>query len=97
MSAAGPATSGELPPYTVRRSKRARRVRLTITARDGLVVVLPERWHGDIDALVAEKRTWAERALAQVAERRALHVAGPEALLPDAVGLRALGETWPVE
>lgn len=86
-----------LPPYSVRRSARARRVRLVVNARDGLVVVVPQRWRGDIDSIVAEKAAWAEAALARVADARALHVAGPDALLPDAVELRAFDEGWPVE
>jgi predicted metal-dependent hydrolase len=68
-----------------------------VTARAGLVVVVPRNWPGDVAAVVAEKRTWAERALASVAERRALHVAGPEAMLPSAISLRAAGCVLPVE
>ena len=86
-----------LPEFRVRVSDRARRVRLTVTPRDGLVVVVPRRWRGDPAALVAEKAAWARAALAIYAERHALFSAGPEALLPDAVALAALGETWPVE
>ena len=82
-------TATALPPYTVRRSAKARLVRLTVTPNDGLVVVVPERWSGDTDAIVAEKREWAETALARVAEKRALHAGGPDALLPDTVVLRA--------
>lgn len=90
-------THGVLPAYTVRRSARSRRVRLTVTPRDGLVVVVPTRWRGDTDAIVAEKLAWAQTALARVADRHAVFAAGPDALLPDAVELRAFGETWPVE
>jgi len=72
-------------------------VRLTVTPREGLVVVVPRYWRGDPDAIVAEKRAWAERALARVAEHRAAHAAGPDALLPDLIELRSVGETWPVE
>lgn len=86
-----------LPEYTVRRSAKARRVRLTVTARDGLVVVVPMRWRGDAAEIVAEKREWAQAALSRVADRRAAFVAGPDALLPDVVELRAFGVTWPVE
>jgi len=86
-----------LPAYTVRASRRARHVRLTVTAREGLVVVVPEAWRGDPSAIVAEKRAWAERALSRVAEARALHAAGAEALLPERVELRVAGLAWPVE
>ena len=86
-----------LPPYSVRVSPRARRVRLVVTPREGLVVVVPARWRGDVAAIVAEKRAWAERALAHAADDRALFSAGPEALLPSEVELPFLPERWRVE
>ncbi len=89
--------SDSLPEYRVRVSARARRIRLTVTPREGLVVVVPQRWRGDPSRFVAEKADWARAALASVADRRALFSAGPEGLLPDLVELRAFGETWPVE
>ncbi len=90
-------TRPELPEYTVRRSARARRIRLSVSPHHGLVVVVPDRWRGDPDEIVAGKRDWAERALARVADRRAELTSGAEALLPSEVPLRAFGETWPVE
>jgi predicted metal-dependent hydrolase len=89
--------SDPLPEYRVRVSARARRIRLTVTPREGLVVVVPQRWRGDPSRLVAEKADWARAALASVADRRAQYSAGPEGLLPDLIELRAFGETWPVE
>lgn len=86
-----------LPDYTVRVSARAKRVRLTVTPQDGLVIVVPRRFAGDVDAIVRDRRDWIERALGKVAERRALHLAGPDALLPDVVELAAIGERWTVE
>jgi predicted metal-dependent hydrolase len=86
-----------LPPFTVRVSKRARRVRLTVTPRDGLVVVVPAAWRGDPADLVSAQREWALRALDKVAEHRALHVGGPDALLPDIIELRLCGQRLPVE
>lgn len=86
-----------LPEFRVRRSARARRVRLTVNARDGLVVVVPSWWRGDIEAVVATKLGWARRALDSVAERRALHLAGVDASLPHQIELPALGEMLPVE
>lgn len=87
-----------LPPYTVRASSRARRISLKVSARDGLVVVLP-RGARDADAVAAvrSRLEWATDALARVAPRRALVVAGPEAWLPSEVYLAAFGERWPVE
>ncbi|MBE0416378.1 MAG: M48 family metallopeptidase [Coriobacteriia bacterium] len=86
-----------LPEYRVRRSTRSRRVRLTVTARDGLVVTLPA---GVAEAhahrAVADRSGWAIRALAEVAERREAFLAGPEGLLPGAVDLRAVSRVLPV-
>jgi len=90
-------STGSLPAYTVRVSLRARHVRLTVTPRHGLVVVVPKRWNGDVAAIVADKRVWAEAALATIADQRQLFLGGSEALLPDSVELRALGQVWPVE
>jgi predicted metal-dependent hydrolase len=86
-----------LPEFSVRRSDRARRVRLIVNPRDGLVVVVPHGWRGNADEVVASRRVWVERALASVSERRALHLAGPDAWLPHEVELRALERILPVE
>lgn len=83
-------------PYSVRVSARARHVRLTVSARDGLVVVVPRGVRVDAAALVDSKRAWAMRALSRVAEKRELYAAGPEALLPATVELPATGERLPV-
>lgn len=83
--------------FSVRVSARSRRVRLSVTAREGLVVVVPRGWRGDAEAIVESKRTWAERALASVASRRTELLAGPEASLPSRIELRALGRVMPVE
>lgn len=90
-------SAGPLPAYTVRVSLRARHVRLTVTPRHGLVVVVPKRWRGDVAAIVADKREWAETALATIADQRQLFLGGPEALLPGTIELRALGQVWHVE
>lgn len=87
---------GEVIPYAVRVSSRARHVRLTVTAREGLVVVVPRTWRGDPAAVVAAKAAWALRALGRVADRRRLHVAGPAALLPERIELAASGQSLAV-
>src|SRR3954468_14417942 len=61
--------------YSVRRSDRARRVRVTVDPRDGVEVVLPRRAPARAAAAaVAELRPWIERRLAEADEVRA-HVA----------------------
>src|SRR2546426_11600284 len=64
-------------PYTVRRSLRARRVRINVHAHAGVEVVLPQRAsERAAAAAVSELRPWierrlgeAQRALAEIAAR----------------------------
>jgi predicted metal-dependent hydrolase len=57
--------------YTVRRSARARRVRVAVDAHDGVQVTLPARAREREAALaVAELRPWIERRLAEVRAAR---------------------------
>jgi predicted metal-dependent hydrolase len=59
-------------PYTVRRSARARRVRVRVDAHEGVEVVLPARARErEAAAAVAELRPWIERRLREAAAVRA--------------------------
>ncbi len=87
----------DLPAYSVRESPRARRVRLTVNARDGLVVVVPKRFPAArIPAIVRERRGWIERALERVRERREALLA-ESGVRPSSVDLPGIGESWVVE
>jgi predicted metal-dependent hydrolase len=58
--------------YTVRRSDRARRVRVTVHPEGDVEVVLPRRARErEAAAAVAELRPWIERRLAEAAQLRA--------------------------
>jgi hypothetical protein len=60
-------------PYTVRRSTRARRVRVNVHAHTGVEVVLPARApERAAAAAVSELRPWIERRLAEARDVRAL-------------------------
>ncbi len=74
MHPAGPVPSGAMSalpqaaeiPYTVRRSNRARRVRVNVHAHAGVEVVLPARApERAAAAAVSELRPWIERRLAE--------------------------------
>ena len=85
-------------PYTVRESRRARRVSLRITFRGELEVVVPRRFdRRRIPALVAGKRKWIERTSERIREERGL--IGPHFfdILPANVDMPALGESWAVD
>ncbi len=59
-------------PYGVRRSDRARRVRVTVDASRGVEVVLPRRApEREAAAAIRELRPWIERRMAEVERARA--------------------------
>jgi hypothetical protein len=69
-------------PYCIRRSDRARRVRVTVGAEAGVEVVLPRRAAArEADAAVRELRPWIERRLAEL-ERARAELAGPAGSVP---------------
>lgn len=83
--------------YRVRVSSRAKRIRLTISARNGLVVVLPRRsgLH-QVPAILEEKKDWIVSHLERFAELRKRAALEPVELLPTVIALPALGEQWQV-
>jgi len=84
-----------LPDYTLRVSARARRVRLEMSARNGLVVIVPKGFaRKHIPGVLKEMQGWIERAMTRVnreslAEPASVH-------LPEEIHLQALGEKWAV-
>jgi predicted metal-dependent hydrolase len=68
--------------YTVRRSTRARRVRVSVDAERGVEVVLPQRApERAADAAVRELRPWIERRLGELEDVRAI-VAARDGTVP---------------
>ena len=87
----------KLPEFTIRRSNRARRVRLEVTIRSGLTVILPRHFDArEVPKLLAVKEEWIRGALNRAEEQRAL--AGPDDvdIRPAGVHLRGIGEEWRV-
>jgi predicted metal-dependent hydrolase len=77
------------PSYTVRRSDRARRARIQVTA-DGVEVVVPRRLSLDeVEPFVASKRAWIDRTLLRM---RAAEAERPRPLLADGGQVPYLGE-----
>jgi predicted metal-dependent hydrolase len=75
--------------YTVRRSNRARRVRIQVTA-DGVEVVVPRRLSlEEVEPFVASKRAWIDRTLLRM---RAAEAERPRPLLEDGGEVPYLGE-----
>jgi predicted metal-dependent hydrolase len=86
--------------YTIRRSDRARRLRIVV-APSGVEVVLPRRMAlRDAEAFVAEKRPWIERTLRQYKDAEAalppvrLEDGGEVPYLGNSLALRVHVERW---
>jgi predicted metal-dependent hydrolase len=80
------------PGYTLRRSPRARHVRLHITPTEGLVVVVPLRFDATrLPELLDSKRRWIDEKLATI-ERLEVDISPPAT-----IELKATGKTWPVD
>ncbi len=81
--------------YRVRISSRAKRIRLTISARNGLIVVVPRRCGlQQIPGILEEKKEWIASHLGRFAELRERAALEPVDLLPAVIDLPALGEQW---
>lgn len=86
-----------LPDYSVRRSPRAKNLRLKVTREDGLIVVTPQGYdERNIPALLSRKKVWITDALRRVGETKRFLEPHPVTHLPEVVRLVALGETWSV-
>ncbi|MFP4492955.1 MAG: M48 family metallopeptidase [Puniceicoccaceae bacterium] len=87
-----------VPNYQVRRSSKAKNLRLKVTRDEGLLVVVPKGFdERKIPALLKRKRTWIADAMKRVEETKRFLEPKPADHLPESVKLTALGETWPVE
>jgi predicted metal-dependent hydrolase len=87
-----------LIPYSVRESPRARRVRLVMSAHEGLVVVVPRGFDWSrVPGILEEKQQWISRAAADVERKRRLAEPAEASVLPESIDLRYLDEVWRVE
>jgi predicted metal-dependent hydrolase len=84
--------------YRIRTSQRARNVRLTLSPRDGLTVVVPRNYDlRRVPAIVEKKRTWIEAHLRRFADASGAVGRAPVVALPETLDLPALGESWRIE
>lgn len=82
-----------LPPYQLRRSRRARRLRIDVSPARGVIVVVPSGTaQSVVERFVADRSEWIRRARARVGAR-ADGAAPPPTPLPEALELPALGRS----
>ena len=77
-------------------SARAKRVRLEMSARDGLVVIVPKGFaRKHIPDVLKGMQGWIERATARVSRERLAE--SPAVQVPQQIDLQALREKWTVQ
>ena len=73
-------------------------MRLQLSARDGLTIVIPRGFDiRRVPAIVERKRDWIESHLRRFSDLSAAAARGPAVLLPESLELPALGESWRIE
>ena len=81
--------------YRVRISPRGRRVRLNLSARDGLTIVIPRGFDARrIPAILETRKGWIEKHLRRFSEETRFIAGNPPDILPETIDLPALGEIW---
>ena len=81
-------------PYTVKESARAKRVKLQISPRDGVIVVIPRGFQrARIPGLIRQRQDWIEKHLRDFARQREQNPRHDE-FPPKALHLRAIHQTW---
>lgn len=86
-----------LPDYLIRRSPKARNLRLKVTRENGLIVVVPKDYdEKKIPALLKRKKSWIADSMKRIGETKRFLEPRPVIHLPETVRLVALGETWSV-
>lgn len=84
--------------YAVRVSPKARHVRLKMTVKHGLEVVVPRGFdQARIPAVLQRKKRWIESTHQRLEEHRKFFEPEPPGKLPDHITLPAIGEEWRVE
>lgn len=84
--------------YRLRVSSRGRNVRLRVTVRRGLEVVVPRGYDtAKIPALLERKKHWIRAALERAEAHRKFFEPMPPWKLPERIELPAIGATWHVE
>jgi predicted metal-dependent hydrolase len=90
--------TGDEVDYRIRRSPRALNVRLQLSARDGLTVVIPRGFDvRRVPSIVERKRGWIETHLRRLSYLSEAVAREPAIALPETLVLPALGESWRIE
>jgi predicted metal-dependent hydrolase len=83
--------------YRVQVSHRAKFPRLKISAREGLVVVIPDGFdRSQIASVVEGKRDWIQRSEDRLHDQAKFLAPGPSGAPPERISLLVVGQDWSV-
>lgn len=82
--------------WRVDRSARAKNARIKVSAREGLVVVVPKNSRKDPQGLLEQNRSWVERAVHKTASERCIFLENASKPFPEELEFLTLGERWGV-
>lgn len=86
------------PDHALVVNRRARHVRIRVTAEDGVVVVVPRRSDvRRVPGLLRDNAAWIQRALDRTADRRAHLASAGDEPLPRRIGLSGIGLAFDVD
>lgn len=81
--------------YQIRVSPRGRNVRLRVTVKKGLEVIVPQNYETDrVPDLLERKKNWIQAALEKAESHRKFFEPRPHWCVPNRVNLPAIGAVW---
>lgn len=87
-----------VPAYSVKISSRARHARLKVSAKDGLIVIVPEGFdQSRIPGILHRKRQWLTKVGKRLEEQRKFLSPEPPGKVPERISLRVIGEEWAID
>jgi predicted metal-dependent hydrolase len=87
-----------IPDYSVSVSPKAKSARLKVSAKNGLVVVIPRGFdETHIPGILHRKRAWLEKVADRFREQRKFLSPEPPGSTPERIALRVIGQEWEVD
>ena len=84
--------------YSVRISPKAKHARLKVSAKDGLIVIVPKGFdQSRIPGILHRKRAWLTKIDERFAEQRKFLSPEPPGKVPERIPLRVIGEEWAID
>ena len=87
-----------IPNYSVSVSQKAKSARLKLSAKDGLIVIIPKGFDETrIPGILDRKRVWLERVTDRFREQRKFLSPESPGRPPERITLRMIGQEWEVD